>query len=147
MTAYYPAPEVEKVARLLIDEHHPDLTDADIVYVFRDPPAKTGGKEQWGKARKITGLNAYLAEHHAFLVVEIALDIWKSLTPAEQHALVDHELCHCDWDPHHGPSIVPHDIEEFVAVVSRHGLWNPEVNRIVHVGQLRLDLEAGDATS
>lgn len=151
-TTYTPAPEVEEVARQLIDDYHPHLEDAPIVYIFRDPPAKTRGRELWGKARKISGLTAYLANQHAsetaesFLVVEIALDVWKSLEPSQQHALVDHELSHCGWDPLEGASITPHDVEEFSAVISRHGLWAANVEAFVRAGQTRLDLEEADAT-
>lgn len=50
---YTPAPEVER---------HPEILDAGcrVVYVFRDKASKTNGKTVLGKARKVSGLNAYL---------------------------------------------------------------------------------------
>ena len=144
-TSYSPAPEVEAIASQLIDDYHPDLIGAPITYVFRTPAAMSGGREVWGKARKITGLNAYLAGGpegaDAFLVIEIALDVWEQLTPAKRHALVDHELSHCSWDPLEGCSTVGHDVEEFAAVISRHGLWTTTLDTFVRAGQLRLEAE------
>lgn len=58
---YRPASEVRRIAEWLIPQHHPDLDQVRIEYVFRSEAAKSRGKQIWGKARKVTGLNAYLA--------------------------------------------------------------------------------------
>lgn len=114
-----------------------------------------------GKARKISGLNAYLAAEFAddeippadrddtFLVIEIAEKEWVELTTAQRRALVDHELCHFvldeDDDGNETVSVVGHDLEEFRAVVERHGMWRPDVRAFtdVAVKQLRLDIPRG----
>lgn len=66
-------------------------------------------------------------------------------------ALLDHELCHCtveeDDDGNVMHSIVGHDIEEFNAIIERHGDWLGEVKKLtkaqaLHV-QLSLDLVEG----
>ncbi len=59
---YSEAPEVREVAQELIQIHHSHLSGQRIEYVFRSEPAKDKGKEVWGKARKIGGLNAFLAD-------------------------------------------------------------------------------------
>ena len=103
-TTYRPAPAVQRIAEQLIHKHHTHLQDAHIEYVYRDKASKSGGKTVWGKARKISGLNAYLAASNGasdivyaddFFVIEIAEDVWGQLKPAQREALVDHELCHC----------------------------------------------------
>lgn len=141
-TTYTPAPDVEAIATQLIDEYHADVIGAPITYVFRSPAAKSRGRKIMGKARKITGLNAYLANGpegaDAFLVIEIAQDIWETLTPSARHALIDHELSHCYWNPVDGPALIPHDVEEFAAVIARHGLWTTNLDTFVRAGQLRL---------
>lgn len=131
------APEVEAIARDLIGAHHKHLINVPIRYVFRSEAAKSGGKIVWGKARKIGGLQAFLAvkeddlpvmetEGNEFFVIEIARDIWEDLTDAARAALVDHELMHCETE---GDKLVisPHDVEEFSGIIRRHGLWRDDV--------------------
>lgn len=60
-------------------------------------------------------------------------------------ALLDHELCHCAVEEDEEKdepalSIVGHDIEEFRAVVERHGDWLGQVGPIEEAKQLRLKL-------
>lgn len=143
MTAYTPAPEVERIAEKLIHEHHRHLEDVPIRYLWRDKAAVAKGNVVLGKARKIGGLNAHLAHYAAgadeppeeveFFVMEIGADWWKTLTQEQQVALVDHELSHFgveipeQADKERKLVIRGHDLEEFAAVVERHGLWRPDV--------------------
>lgn len=143
---YSEATEVELLARESIEQHHPDLRAEQhrIVYVFRSEAAVSNGKEVWGKARKVTGLNAFLARGgQPFFVIEIAADIWKHLEPSQQRALVDHELSHCYVTDTGDLTLLPHDIEEFGGIVHRHGLWHQDVQSFAKVVQLHL--EVGDA--
>lgn len=142
-TTYQDAPDVEKIAEELIRKHHPRLEPAVIEYVFRDPPATSNGATVQGKARAVTGLNAYLSEHgRPFLVIEIAQEPWGYLDDDQRAALVDHELMHCGWDEaEERPLLRPHDVEEFAAVVARHGLWSRALKSFVEAGQLALKLE------
>ena len=141
-TTYRPAPAVARIAAELIAEHHPDLDGIRIDYVFRDPAAKSKGAPVWGSARKVSGLTAYLASNpqerpadtgdtEDFFVIEIAERTWAIISEAQKRGLVDHELSHCrvTWndDGDMALSIAPHDLEEFTAVVTRHGLWTPNV--------------------
>lgn len=141
MTTFRAAPAVAAIGRKLIDTVHTGLTDIRVEYVFRDPPATSKGRVRLGSARKVTGLAAYLAgestevasdEGEPFFVIEIAETEWANLDAKQRKALVDHELCHCRYDFDETKnevklSIVGHDLEEFVAVVDRHGLWRPDV--------------------
>lgn len=145
MTDYRPASEVARIATKLIADHHIDLCDVRIEYVFRDEAAKKNGKVVFGTARKVSGLNAFLATGEVdeagiqhgdadFYVIEIAEDEWQELTQAQRIALVDHELCHCqvEWDDDGAPTLKmrPHDLEEFREIVDRHGLWEPGVTHM-----------------
>lgn len=140
---FYAAPEVASAAKQLIEKHHQHLAGVPIVYVFRSHAAKSKGRIVLGRARRVSGLNAFLAalaagadegddRQHAFFVMEIALDHWSTATPAEQLALVDHELCHFDVDEEGKLSIAGHDLEEFNAVVERHGVWRYDVAAFVN---------------
>jgi hypothetical protein len=155
MTAYRPASSVRAVAERLIPRYHAHLDGVRIEYVFRDKHANSAGKEVWGKARKVSGLNAYLAaEVHGelaggyedFFVIEIAEDIWSMLEPKQREALVDHELCHItiEYDDEKDEvklALRSHDVEEFGAVIQRHGLWRPCLEEFVATAaQGELDL-------
>ena len=157
-TRYRYAPEVEEIARDLIRAHHRHLTNVEIKYVFTDKVQRRAGKEVWGTARKIGNLAAFLAgqdendESGTFFVITITELVWNYLTPEKRRALVDHELCHCwiDLDSEETKLVlVGHDLEEFVQVIQRHGLWRDEVQKFVEVGGPMLqeslfDSEAGD---
>lgn len=156
---YTPAPAVAAIAQRLIKDHHEHLEGERIEYVFRSEHAKDGGKAVFGKARKIGGLNAYLSmtedgNEEDYFVIEIALDIWGGMSDRQRVALVDHELSHCvikhSENGDMSIAIAPHDLEEFNAVVERHGLWRADVKSFMEAasGQLRLlDEESGEVLS
>lgn len=166
MTTYRPASEVGRIARDLIPKWHADLGDTRIEYVFRDKATMSAGKVVWGKARKISGLNAYLtalkveyddgqlvisdiANSEDYFVIEIAENVWKLLNDAEREALVDHELSHCaievDDDDKVKLGIRGHTVEEFVGVIERHGLWRDDIKLMARAMQQgMLDLYGDD---
>lgn len=67
---------------------------------------------------------------------------WDGLTTSQREALIDHELCHAaivlddDGQPKKDDRgrlvcrIKKHDMEEFRAVVERHGLWTADLEQI-----------------
>lgn len=139
---YSAAPQVERIAEKLIAAHHKHLATVPIRYVWRDKATRSKGNVVLGKARKVSGLGAHLVhlvradeppDEVDFFVIEIAADMWATLSDAQQVALVDHELCHLGVDIPEDPDkdralvVRGHDLEEFAAVVERHGLWRPAV--------------------
>lgn len=136
MPTYEFAQEVKAIAAVLIRdvEQHKPLADARIEYVWRDKASKSNGRVVLGKARKVSGLNAFLiqeGEAEDLFVVEIAADTWGRLELPQRRALVDHELCHLrvDHDDDGMPvlSMRGHDLEEFACIVERYGLWKSDV--------------------
>jgi len=137
-----PAPTAAEIAGPLIAENHMHLLGIPILYVFRSPAAVSKGRAVAAKARKVSGLSAFMTAlaagtaepdvDHSFFVMELAGDIWHALDDTARRALVDHELCHfaVDEDEDTGDLILRirgHDIEEFLEVVNRHGLWSDDV--------------------
>jgi hypothetical protein len=120
---YKMAPEVAERAARIIEEHHPHLAEADIVYLFK------GGR--WcSKGRTITGKALVVQEMWRFvggcdLVLILSEVIYKNLSAEGQAALIDHELSHF-CGPTAGKngvlywSLRDHDVREFSAVVKRH---------------------------
>ncbi len=154
-TEYRPASAAAEIAADLIPRHHDDLIGVRIEYVFRSKAAKSKGRVVLGRARKVGGLNAFLAaedepdevavDPDAFFVLEFAEDEWASLSHRQRVALVDHELSHCvveyGDDGERKLGLVGHDLEEFEAIVYRHGLWKPDVTRFVRAGATKLDTD------
>lgn len=141
MTATYrPAPAVAKLAERLIQQHHRHLLGHRVEYVFRSEAQSSGGRIVLGTARKVSGLNALLANlddgtDDPLFVIEIAEDTWDLLDDRQRTALVDHELCHCTvGETKDGDQVLKirgHDVEEFRDIVERHGLWKPDLTRFV----------------
>lgn len=159
MATYWQAPEVKDIADDLIGtvDDHSGLKDVRIDYVFRDRAVRSQGRVTFGKARKVGGLNAYLAQSSAgivdveangpFFVVEIAHDVWQHLDDGQRRALVDHELMHFVVDTDGALSLRGHDLEEFAAIVERHGLWASDVARFGSAVAEQLALAVEEVTS
>jgi hypothetical protein len=135
---FWPAKEVKELAEVLIEEHHQHLIGRTILYVFRSKASKKANRIRYAEAKRVSGLNAFLAYHRLqeeelealresgelpekFLLVVVGHDMWSFLEPSQRVALIDHGLCHfgADGKPR------GHDVEEFRQVIERHGLWMP----------------------
>lgn len=142
MTTYFPAPEVSRVAKKVIDKWHPDLRAIRIEYLFRDKAAKRKGRTVGGTAELVKGKHALLAtdgatdsDDLAFFLVVIASDVWTHMTDAQKEALVDHELQHFVVDRNEDDEVVlklrGHDVEAFFSEIPRHGLWKTDLEMFV----------------
>lgn len=154
---YRLAPEVGRVAKELIAEHHRHLLNVEVVYVFLSKTPKNKGKDVWGRAKKVSGLPAFLASRQQhdityeeqaddLFVIEISEEVWERLKPKARRALVDHELSHCwvIWDEKaesDSLSVIGHDVAEFEAILKRHGLWNDDVEDFVRTGFEQLSFD------
>ncbi len=146
---YVAAPQVRTIANHLIKKFHSHLSPIRIEYVFLSETPLSKGKEAWGRAKLKTGLDAWLAtpederepDPRRFFVIEISRSVWDSLSEKRRTALVDHELSHCWIDEHDELKLVSHDVEEFGAVVARHGLWNLPLETFGKMVQARLPFE------
>ncbi len=156
---YTPAPDVRRVAQDVIRDHHTHLitNSVYVLYLFTDEAEKIKGKRALGTARKVSGLNAFLArmdedhcEDPTFFLICVWEQWWRSrsTTDDQRRALVDHELCHLHSEEEEGPlgnktgrillSLVPHDLEEFNCIVDRHGAWEPSIDAAAGETQLTL---------
>ncbi len=141
-------PEIEEMARKIIAQHHSDLVEAKIEFIEKDGEWNSKGKIKLGSAQKVSDKMKALI--NAVFIITINGPVWNQLQKEEKEALLDHELCHCvkvgedkfgnpKWD------INSHDVEEFSAIIRRHGLWKPDLvqfGKNVRV-QLRMFDDAG----
>lgn len=125
-----------KLLAQVIKEHHPDLLDARIALVWANTlKPDRDGHVTWGTARKVGPLDGLFNAND--FIITLNSTVWAELLASGRAAaLLDHELCHCgvtfndDGEPVF--YIAKHDLEEFVAVVERHGLWRKSVEDMVN---------------
>lgn len=149
MTDFKWATEVEEVVKEIIAtvDDHADLVNATILCVFRDKATRSKGRTVLGKARQVTGLSKFIVteapDRIPLFIVEIAEDMWQTLTPEQRLALIDHELSHLyvEQDDLLGwkGGTRGHDLEEFLGVVERHGLWKGDVAAMGALSASKLD--------
>lgn len=135
---YQASEEVMTVAAELIATVHEHLVQANICYLFRTDEWTKKGRYIYGKAYKVPEQWRYLSGYDLLMVINRS--VWTTLTPEQRTALVDHELCHFERiDDAAGNvkswTLVDHDVEEFIGVVRRHGLWKVDVQELVKAGQ------------
>lgn len=122
---YTSAPEIQRIAERLIEIFKPELEAFEIRYIFCNENPKKDGREVSALARKVTGLNAYLAGHaEGFFVIEFGRPAYDSMTEHQLLAVVHHELCHFGISEEGNLAIIPHPIEEFPEVVKVHGSYH-----------------------
>lgn len=125
---YSSAPEVARIAEKLIEILKPELEGFEIRYIFCSENPKKDGRECIGLARKVTGLNAYLAGHpEGFFLLETGKPAYDALSIDQRLAYVHHELCHFGISDEGNLSILPHDIEEHTETARIFGSWHPQL--------------------
>jgi hypothetical protein len=137
-----------KAAEVLLSpirKHHPHLEAAYIV-VLSGPLGVSEGCKQWGRARRLKKteralLAAMEVERNPDYVIEVDTDTWEIFDMSQRLALLDHELCHMAGRDMNEEGVFGewklrgHDIEEFVPVVQRHGIWRPALKDLARAIQ------------
>lgn len=121
-------PDVLAVANRVITRHHPDLLDAKVGFIFQDEASKKDDKYVLGSATKVTDKQRSVGLDLDFIVT-VAMDMWQELDQNQREALIDHELCHCDFRMGYA-RMRGHDFEEFACIVERYGLWKPDLVKL-----------------
>lgn len=137
-------PSIYELVTELVAAHHTDIVDADIdlVWVNNVKPDKDG-HVTWGFAKKVGALEREF--HKADFVIALNKFVWGQLPDHGKRALLDHELSHCGVsfdektaEPHYYTR--KHDLEEFVGVARRHGLWRSSLEDLVNAALKREQL-------
>jgi len=129
--------EPKQIAEKLIPKHHNDLERAKILFLFTSQKMRHHDRVRLGSAKKTSALLRYLSSGQSKTVDKGADFIllfpepeWKNLNDKQREALVDHELEHCYEKTHttkkgvrRAYALRGHDLEDFTAILSRHGLW------------------------
>jgi hypothetical protein len=129
------AQDVQHIAEKLIEILKPDLEGFEIRYIRANEDPKKDGMDCVALARKVVGLNAYLAgSPDGFFVMEVG-PRFDHLSVDQKIAVVHHELCHFGITDEGGLTLIPHEIQEFVEVVRVHGEYEPILTSLHHALQ------------
>jgi len=143
------APRLEEYLRELWPLHREraGIKAGLILWVFARDGWTDRGAEGVGKPVPINGSSLRLlaqcgATRAPLWRITISWKWWYKATEEQRRALLDHELCHCARDKNWNPIVRPHEVEEFVEVIERHGMWSGQVRSLVETAnkQLALDL-------
>jgi len=88
--------DVLSLAHQIISAHHPWLKEAKIGFILQDFASLKLGNTVLGNAAKISDKQR-AADLDLDYLITIALDTWRELSTNQRKALIDHELCHCDF--------------------------------------------------
>jgi hypothetical protein len=151
MPAIYEKSErIKQVAEPLLSMHHQEVAHAKIAYMMKMAPEESDGPKmptRMGKHPAMTkarSLNALMTAVTGLdFIIEVDEVYWDVLTLDQQIALIDHELCHLAIDEK-GFYLKDHDIEEFCAVIQRHGCWMSNVRAFADVVQMNFMFDGKD---
>ena len=124
----------------LVAAHHSTIEGAHIALVWaHDVKPDRDGHLVWGKTRKVTALERTFHPHD--FIIALTYTVWTTLPDVAKRALLDHELEHCASRETDDGEVVyyvkKHDLEEFVSIVRRYGLWRTEVESFVNAALKR----------
>lgn len=160
-------PHVEFYRHLdhLVDKFHEDLREAKIALAYCTSwKADKDGHTTLGKCKRATDLDRELSPWDFVILLNETFWTAHAVTTEQRLALLDHELCHAavrrdkDGDWKRDPKgrllyrLRKHDLEEFRAIVERHGLWKHDLEKFAqalrrHTGQQTLELETKPAAA
>ncbi len=133
-TEWKKAPDhVLDIVRRLIGLYHEPLQSARIGVIMRSEAPVTGGRVVLGAAEKVSAKMQVYAPYD--FLIWLSADQYGTLAPLQREALIDHQLCHCEWGEDAGTSIRPHDVEEFTEILERYGYWWPHAEEFAAVAQ------------
>jgi hypothetical protein len=130
--------EAERIAERYIERYHQHLRKTKIAYLYKGEetdkvpePTQPGKSITYAKAFMIPDKYRLLASEDYVFGIEFTQPIWHRLELPSQEALVDHELCHCRINDLGEPYLADHDVEEFQAILRRHGFWRVGLQRFI----------------
>jgi len=124
----------------LVRQHHADLRDARIALAWCTSwKPDVDGHVTLGKCKKASDLDRELAAFDFIILLRRSFWLDLRVEDRQRRALLDHELCHAalKLDERGEPiedergrkvyRVRKHDLEEFNAIVERHGMWTGDI--------------------
>lgn len=118
--------EMVDLCREMVEKYHGRLGGATIAIICKDKASKSAGRTVLASASLVSKKMKPLLDDNYDFIITIAYSAWNKLTDKQKAALIDHELCHCDWNDNGDPCMIGHDYEEFGQIIQRHGMWRED---------------------
>ena len=118
---------------VLIDRDHPALRRFALALLFKPKCTVRGSRIVRGTAQLATPREQELYGAQAF--VTLGYDEWADCTERQREAIIDHQLYHFAVSEDEELVMVGHDVEEFDAVLLKHGSWEEGLARFVETAQ------------
>jgi hypothetical protein len=127
----------------VIKESHGKLIKSSFLILFKHGGWESKGRTILGRVKVVGDDIRSTFGYDA--IIYLNRNAWVMFSPVQKKYLLDHELCHLDvvvdknFDTKIGedgrPKLTtnPHDLEDFVAVVKRHGLIMEDMKRLAKV--------------
>jgi hypothetical protein len=133
-------PELYDLLRELVESYHDHLINARIslAWCYSWKP-DADGQLILGKCKKAADLDRQLHDRDFIILLNQQAWYGAGFDDRKRWALLDHELCHADVEvDSEGEQVVNaagrpvyrirrHDLEEFQAIVQRHGCWKADI--------------------
>lgn len=140
-----------QVVQELIREYHEDLLDLRIAVVGRSEPQNSKGREISADISKFPDKYKPLLNtdnQEVDFMIWIDRIFWGYAPELKRRALIDHVLCHIEYDEEQDKySLIDHDIAEFRVILERYGFWNDTMKKNQEAAkkaievQLQLDIQ------
>lgn len=113
----------------LVKQFHPFLQQANISVVLREEDNyRAKCPRFYGKVQLVPAQFSPWMEADFLMVINE--DEWIHFSDAQRDALLDHLLCHCNYNPMtEAWSLIKPDVVEFSEIIRRHGFWNPDLDK------------------
>jgi hypothetical protein len=145
----YPATQMYALLDELVDQHHEDLRKARIALAWCTSwKPDVDGRVVLGKMQKASDLGRELAPFDFVVLLSKRFWMHPETKETQKRALLDHELCHgalahdAAGEPIENERgqlvfrIRKHDLEEFSAIVQRHGIWKSDIEQFARALKL-----------
>lgn len=114
--------------------HLSHLRQAPILFLFTS--AEKVGKHAAAQASRFAKKHLPIAEKEYEFEIVVSEPRWSDYDEGQRNALVYHELLHCGINDKDKYYVVPHDLEEFKAVVRYFGFWDDRTREMYEQMQL-----------
>jgi len=130
---------VEHVIRTNSAHHHLHVGQPNIACLLRTGEWLSKGELVYARIAKVSEQVTVLTGIEWILCVNEI--VWDGMSQEQRLALLDHELCHIEWDTDatgmrkvdkRGRPVwarADYDFKGFAGVIQRHGLWSPNTRR------------------
>ena len=101
------------------------LQNANFVAFYAPKLPADKGNTRYAQVRVVQEKERRQHECDWHFVITVNFAVWEVLELPQRLAVLDHELYHCQMYECEVPRLMPHDFEDFHAIITKHGLYLP----------------------